>query len=177
MRRPDTTEYADYYSLSVNQVPDGQVREILRRGSRLTARLLEGIPERWETYRYQPDNWSVREVMGHVVDVERLFSYRALSIARGDPAELPTMDQDQWMASSNAGQRILASLLDDLACARASSLAIFDSLADDAWDRRGVASGFEFSVRSFPYILAGHEIHHRRVLEEKYLEPLREQSG
>ncbi len=173
MQRPDATEYDKYYSLYVNQVPEGDVMKILGDGARLTARTLDGIPIEWETYRYAPDKWSVREALGHVVDVERLFSYRALSIARRDPAALPLMDQDQWAAASNAGERTVVALLDDFARARASSLAIFESLAEDAWDKRGLASGCEFTVRSFPYILAGHEIHHRRVLEEKYLKALR----
>ncbi len=176
MQRPDPTEYGEYYGLYIDQVPEGDVIEILEQGVARTFDLLGGIPEAWETYRYQPDKWSLREVMGHVVDVERLFSYRALSIARGDPADLPSMDQDQWAAASNAGDRPLALLLIDFSCARMSSRSMFRSFADDAWDRRGVASGFEFSVRSFPYILAGHEIHHRRVLEELYLKPLREQA-
>ncbi len=161
MRRPEPSEYEEYYGLYVNQVPDGDVLQILEQGVGRTAELLGGIPEAWETYRYAPEKWLLREVMGHVLDVERLFSYRALSIARSDPAHLPSMDQDQWAAASNAAERPLASLLDDFARARASSLAMLRGLAGDAWDRRGVASGFEFTVRSFPYILAGHEIHHR----------------
>ncbi len=177
MQRPDPTEYGEYYSLYIDQVPDGDVLEILESGVRRTVEVLADVPESWETHRYQPDKWSLREVIGHVVDVERLFSYRALSIARSDPADLPSMDQDQWAAASNAGERPLASLLADFERARASSLAMLESLAEDTWERRGLASGFEFSVRSFPYILAGHEIHHRRVLEEKYLRPLREQAG
>ncbi len=177
MRRPEPSEYGDYYDVYISKVPDGDVLELLATGVQRTTDVLSGVPEEWETHRYQPDKWSLREVMGHVVDVERLFSYRALSIARGDPAHLPGMDQDQWAAASNAAERPLASLLEDLRHARASSVAMLGSLSDDAWDRRGVASDFEFTVRAFPYILAGHEIHHRRVLEESYLRPLREQAG
>ncbi len=177
MRRPDASEYEAYYGLYVDQVPDGDVMEILGAGAGLTARALEGLPAQRETFSYQPGKWSVREVLGHVVDVERVFSYRALSIARADPARLPSMDQDQWAAGSNADERTVASLLEDLARARASSLAILGSLPEDAWDRRGIASDFELTVRACAYILAGHEIHHRRVLGEKYLAPLPEQDS
>ncbi len=169
MRRPDATEYAEYYGLYVNQVPEGDVLEILGAGVGLIARALEDLPAAGETFSYQSGKWSIREVLGHVVDVERVFSYRALSIARADPARLPSMDQDQWAAGSNAGERTVVSLLEDLTSARASSLAILGSLPQDAWDRCGIASDFEFTVRACAYILAGHEIHHRRVLEEKYL--------
>ena len=173
MKRPHPSEHAEYYGLYVNQVPDGDVLEILDEEVGRTVELLGGLPPEWETYRYEPGKWSVREVMGHVVDGERLFGYRALSIARADPADLPSMDQDQWAGSSNAGDRPLAALLDDLERARRSSIAMFESFDEEMWARRGMASGFEFSVRTFPYILAGHEIHHRRVLEERYLKPLR----
>lgn len=177
MRRPDATEYQAYYDTYVSKVPEGGVMEVLGDGVQLTTHALDGIPEAWETYRYEPGKWSIREVLGHMIDVERIFSYRALSIARRDPARMPGMDQDQWAADSNAGERTVASLLDDLARARASSLAIFASLPDDAWDLRGVASDVEFTVRACAYILAGHEIHHRQVLEEQYLKPLREQGS
>ncbi len=169
MRRPDATEYEEYYGLYVNQVPEGDVLEILGAGVGLTAQALDGIAPELETHRYQPGKWSLREVLGHAVDVERVFSYRALSFARADPSPLPSMDQDQWVADSNAGERTVASLLEDLGHARASSLAILGSLPGEAWGRRGIASGFDFTVRACAWILAGHEIHHRKVLVEKYL--------
>ncbi len=174
MKRPHPSEHAEYYGLYIHQVPDGDVLQILDEGVGRTVELLGGLPPEWETYRYEPGKWSVREVMGHVVDVERVFGYRALSIARADPATLPGMDQDQWAASSNAGDRPLASLLEDLRWARRSSLAMFKGFDDATGERSGVASDCPFSVRTFPYIVAGHEIHHRRVLEERYLKPLRE---
>ncbi len=174
MKRPNPSEYAEYYGTYVNKVSDGDVLQILADEVIRTVELLGGLPPEWGTYRYEPDKWSVTEVLGHMVDVERLFGYRALSIARADPAPLPGMDQDLWAASSNAGDRPLASLLEDLCCARSSSIAMFRSFDEATWERRGVASDCPFSVRTFPYILAGHEIHHRRVLEERYLKPLRD---
>ncbi len=169
MQRPDSSEYGDFYDTYISKVPEVDVLELLKRGVDRTAEVLAGVPEDRETYRYQRDKWSLREVVGHMVDVERIFSYRALSFARSDPAPLPGMEQDDWAAASNAGERPLASLLDDLRHARASSVAMLESLDAGAWDRRGVASGFELTVRACAYILAGHEIHHRRVLEQLYL--------
>ncbi len=169
MRRPDTTEYDEYYGGYIRQVPEGDVLEILGAGVGLTVEALAGMAPERETHRYQPGKWSAREVLGHVVDMEWLFSYRALTFARADPSPLPSIDQDLWAANSNAGERTVAALLEDLAHVRASSLAILKGLTEDAWDRRGTASGCEFTVRACAYILAGHEIHHRKVLVEKYL--------
>ncbi len=174
MQRPQPSEYEEYYSLYVNQVPDGDILQILSHGVRRTAALLSGLPAEWETYRYEPGKWSVREVVGHVIDVERVFAYRALSIARADPAPLPGMDQDVWSAASNAADRPLARQLEDLTRARASSIAMFESFDGAVWEATGTASGYPFTVRTFPWILAGHETHHRRVLEERYLKPLGE---
>jgi len=177
MQRPQPAEYNEYYSLYVNQVPDGDILQILGNGVKRTAGLLGGLPAEWETYRYEPGKWSVREVLGHVIDVERVFAYRALAIARADSTPLPGMDQDVWSAASNAADRPLARQLEDLRSARASSIALFESFDDAVWEKSGTASGFPFTVRTFPWILAGHEIHHRRVLEERYLKALRDGEG
>ena len=172
MRRPQPSEYEEYYGLYVGQVPDGDILQILADGVKRTVDLLGGVAPEQETFRYEPGKWSVREVVGHVVDVERVFGYRALSIARADPAALPGMDQDVWAAASNAADRPLARQLEDFRRARASNVAMFEGFDDAVWERSGTASGFPFSVRTFPWILAGHEIHHRRVLEERYLKLL-----
>ena len=171
MHRPQPSEYDEYYGLYIGQVPEGNILELLERGLADNRALLGDLPTEWQTHRYQPGKWSVREVVGHVLDAERVFGYRAVSIARADPAPLPSMDQDVWAASSNAARRPLASLLEELEHLRRSHVAMFADFDQEMWGRRGVASGFEFTVRSFPYILAGHEIHHRRVLEERYLRP------
>ncbi len=173
MHRPRPSEYDEYYGLYVGQVPEGEILELLERGLADNRALLGDLPVEWETYRYEPGKWSVREVIAHVLDAERVFGYRAVSIARGDPASLPGMDQDVWAAGANAANRPLASLLEELEHLRRSHILMFAGFDGEMWGRRGVASGFEFTVRSFPYILAGHEIHHRRVLEERYLRPLR----
>lgn len=169
MRRPEPSEYDAFYRTYVDKVPAGDVLEILDREGACTVALLSGVPRERETYRYAPDKWTIRELVGHLIDTERLFAYRALAFARADPAPLPGMDQDVWAEASNAARRPLAELRDELALVRRSSVALFAGFDDAAWDRRGVASGCEFTVRAFPFIIAGHEIHHRGVLEARYL--------
>lgn len=119
--------------------------------------------------RYAAGTWSLREVVGHLIDTEWTLAYRGLCFARTDPAELPGFDQDLWARASNAGDLPMVELLDAFGCARRSSLAIFRGFDEAAWLRRGVANGCEFSVRAMPYILAGHEIHHRKMIRERYL--------
>ncbi len=169
LQRPGPDEYDDYYGLYIQQVPDGDVLETLASEIETTGELIARVPSELETYRYEPGKWSVREVVGHVLDAERVFAQRALWFARASPDALPGMEQDDWAEVSNAGERQLADLFAELKLTRMSNVAMFRSFDDESWLRRGIASGCEFTVRSLPFILAGHEIHHRRVLEERYL--------
>ncbi|MEM7582898.1 MAG: DinB family protein [Acidobacteriota bacterium] len=173
MRRPDPSEYAEYYGLYVNQVPEGDIFELLTTGVEQTVRTLGNLPADWESFAYETGKWTLREIVGHLLDVERVFSYRAVSIARRDPAALPGMDQDFWAKSSKASARPLADQLAELEIVRSGTRALFESFDDAMWDQRGVASDCEFSVRAFPYIIVGHEVHHLKVAEERYLGPLR----
>ncbi len=168
MKRPQPSEYYEYYGTYINRVPEGNILQILEQENKATARLLGGIAEEHAGYRYAPDKWSIKEVVGHLIDTERVFGYRALSIARADPAELPSMEQDDWAMASNADKRTLPELTLEFVAARQSHVALFESFDSEMWGRRGIASGYEFTVRTFPYILAGHEIHHRKVLIERY---------
>lgn len=177
LRRPDPDEYDDYYGLYVGQVPEGDVLEVLAEQVELTGALVGRFPADLERSRYAPGKWSVREVVGHLVDVERVFAERALWFARASDEALPGIDQDRWAEASNADDRPLADLFAEFALTRMSCLAMFRGFDDATWLRRGTASGCEFSVRAIPFILADHEIHHRRVLEERYLKPLRERGA
>lgn len=169
-RRPDASEYAPFYGTSIDQVPDGPVLDRLEHQIAETAEFLRSVPADREGHRYAPDRWSIREVVGHVLDIERVFGLRALHFARSDPAPLPGVDQDAWAGAAGYGERPLGDLVEELEAVRRSSVALFRGLPDDAWSRTGVASGVTFTVRAIPWILAGHEIHHRRVLRERYLE-------
>ena len=167
--RPHTDEYVPYYSTYVDKVPDGPLLDTLAREIETTLELLARVEPERETYRYEPGKWSLREVVGHIIDVERLFSFRALWFARANAEPQPGMEQDEWMAASNFHHRPLAELAEELRTARAASLPLYAGFAPEAHLVRGVASGFEFSVRAMPWIAAGHEIHHRRVIEQTYL--------
>jgi len=167
--RPVADEYNPYYGGYIQAVPEGDV--VARMASELDAglALYGGIPEAKRAYRYAEDKWTVRQVLGHVVDTERIFSYRALCIARGDRTPLPGMDQDDYMAGADFETRSWESLLSEYEHLRRANLALFATFDEDILDRRGVASGFEVSVRALVWIAAGHEIHHRRVVRERYL--------
>ncbi len=167
--RPESNEYASYYEKYVSKVPDANLLETLERQGAETLALLRALPEERGAHRYAPEKWSVKQVVGHISDAERIFSYRALSIARGDRAPLPGMEQEEWMAGANFDARTLADLLDEFEAVRASTLHLLRHLSPEAWARRGVASDNEVTVRALAYIIAGHEAHHVGVLKERYL--------
>jgi len=173
--RPAPGEHHDFYSGYVSLVPEGDdVLRVLQEGIAQTRAVLDGVPPEAEGYRYAPGKWTIRQVVRHLVDTERIFAYRALHIARGAAAPLPGMDQEAWARESNAGQRPLSDLLDELEAVRRAGLHLFRSFSPEILARRGTASGYEFTVRSFAWITAGHEIHHRGLLRDRYLPGLRE---
>jgi uncharacterized damage-inducible protein DinB len=169
MQRPDPSEYHDYYRRYIDKVPEGDVIVLLSSELERTLALLRRVPSERADYRYASDKWSVKEVVGHVIDSERTFAYRALAFARNDPAPLPSFEQEQYARFSNASRRPLRELAEELEWLRKSNVLLFKSFDEDMWARRGIASDVSFTVRTFPYIIVGHEIHHRRVLEERYL--------
>ncbi len=169
IERPQPDEYFEYYGRYIDKVPAGDICSILADQLQLTLDLLAGVPPDREDYAYAPGKWSIKEVIGHVTDAERVFAYRALSFARRDPAQLPSMEENDWAEVSNASHRTLAKLAEEFAAVRRSSVLMFEGFDAETSELRGTASGCEFSVRSIAYILAGHEMHHRAVLEERYL--------
>ena len=167
--RPAATEYAGYYEKYVSLVPGDDVIAVLSRQQADTRDLLRGIPEERAASRYEPGKWSIKELVGHMIDGERIFAYRALRFARGDATPLPGFDQDPYVAAANSDARTLDDLIDEFGHVRAATLSLLRSLDPEAWARRGTASEAEVSVRALAYIIAGHEAHHVRVLRERYL--------
>jgi hypothetical protein len=169
VRRPRPDEVGAYYFRYIDLVPEGDVLAELERGMEETRALLGRFGEARGGHRYQPGKWSVKEVAGHLIDGERVFAYRALRIARGDATPLPGFEQDDYVAAAGSDRRRLADIVDELAHLRAANLLLFRSLQTADWEHRGTASDNPFVACAFPYIIAGHETHHRRVLAERYL--------
>ncbi len=169
MSRPESNEYAEFYAGYVNSVPDGDILTLLSTDYDRSASLLRGLTREQASHRYEPGKWSVKEVVGHLIDAERTFGYRAQCFARKDPAHLPGFDQTDYAVSSNADRRSMEDLVDELGAVRRSHIALFRSLDDDMWSHRGIASDCEFTVRALAHIIVGHEVHHRTVIEKRYL--------
>ena len=166
--RPDPSEYSPYFHGYVTAVPEGDVVDLLRSGGDELLEVIRRIPEERGGHRYGPDKWTIREVIGHLIDAERIFTYRALRFARGDQAMLPGFDENEYVKTAGSDQRTLADLTRELAAVRASSVLLFESLPDDAWTRSGNANGNPMSVRAIAYVTAGHTRHHLRILRERY---------
>ncbi|HUI43397.1 MAG TPA: DinB family protein [Terriglobia bacterium] len=166
---PDASEYAPSYGQYIALVAGDDVVAALERQIAETVALLGGITGEQADHRYAPEKWSVKEVVGHLVDTERIFAYRALRIARGDPTPMAGFEQDDYVRAGGFGGRTLAGLLEEFAAVRRATLLLFRSFNPEAWTRRGTANQKEISVRAVAYVIAGHELHHRKILQEKYL--------
>ena len=168
MQRPDPAEYASFFQGYVDRVPDGDVLVHLERQGRATCALLAGIGEAKGAYAYGPGKWTVKRLLQHVVDGERLFGYRAMCIARGDLGNLPAFDEDLYAQNDGSDGRLLADVIAEFAAVRVATILLFRGFDAPAWTRRGTANGRPASVRSLLWILAGHELHHLAVLRERY---------
>ncbi len=166
---PDHTEASEYYFTYIDQVAPGEICSILEVQSAETLALVATISEERSLTRYAADKWTIRELVGHLNDTERLFHFRAWWFARGFDTPLPSFDQHVAVAAAGANERSLASLAEEFRVVRAASLAFFGNLSAEAWSRRGVASGNPFTVRALAYLAAGHVTHHLKVLRDRYL--------
>ena len=168
-RRPAAEEHAPYYRTYLTHVPDGDVLVTLDREAEHLLQTLRSVPPDRERHAYAAGKWTIRELVGHVIDAERVFAHRALWFARAASTSLPGFEENDWARTSNANDRPLAALGEELVAVRRASVALLRSLDAATLDRRGAANGVEFTVRAVAWILAGHAMHHRRVLEERYL--------
>ncbi|MGY1462634.1 DinB family protein [Bacillus toyonensis] len=162
-KRPDANEYNPYYSTYINLIPNGDIIRILEQQMKETNLLLKDIPDSEGHFRYAPNKWSIKEVIGHIVDTERIMAYRLLSIARGETAELPGYNDDMYVL------RTAQDLLENLTVVRQSTVHLLKSLDKEAWLQRGIANNSEVTVLALANIIAGHELHHRQIIKERYL--------
>jgi hypothetical protein len=169
MTTPERTEAADYYFTYIDKVGRGDICETLEAQMGETAAFLRGISDERSLHRYASDKWSIRQVVGHLNDAERVFAFRAFWFARGFDSSLPSFDQDIAVTSAGSDARAWPSLIDEFQAVRAASLSLFNNLPAEAWMRRGTASGNPFTVRALAYIVAGHVAHHVGIVRERYL--------
>src|ERR1017187_3979107 len=167
--RPEPGEAAPFYTGYIALVPGSDVLAALEGQRRQMLLLLSGRSDADGDFRYAPGKWSLKEVLGHINDGERILSYRALRIARGDTTPIEGYEQDDYVRNSPFAQRPLADLIEDYIAVRRATVSLFRNLDEPAWTRRGTANKNEVTVRALAYIIAGHELHHRKILQEKSL--------
>ncbi len=170
--RPAQGEFDEYYGKYIRRVPDGDIVETLVRQIVATLDPLRALEDARGQHSYGPDKWTINEVIGHLCDAERVFVHRALRFARGDATPLPSFDENAYVPAGEFRERSLHGLLDEYVAVRAATVALFAHLPRSAWTRGGTANGVYVSVRAFAWITAGHELHHRALLEERYGVPM-----
>jgi uncharacterized damage-inducible protein DinB len=166
--RPEPGEYAPYYERYISLISGSDILGTLDAQRRQMMLLLSGRDESDGDFRYAAEKWNAKEVLGHVCDTERIFAYRALRIARGDQTPLAGFEQDDYVKNGPFARAPLSEIVEDYIAVRRATLTLFRNLEEAAWTRRGTASNNSVTVRALAYMIAGHEVHHLRILEEKY---------
>ncbi len=166
--RPEADEFDSYYERYISLVRDGDILSVLKNQVSETVDLLNGIGAEKADFRYAPDKWNIKELVGHLIDTERIFAYRALRIARGDRTPIEGYEQDDYIKNAEFGKCRLADLAEEFALVRKSNILMLQNLSETAWMRRGTANEREVSARALVYTIAGHEIYHVNILKERY---------
>ena len=168
--KPRPGEYPPYAGMYLDLLPDdGRLLQHLRNGLRGAAGLVAGLPEGTLLHRYAPGKWTIKETLVHVVDDERIYACRAMCFARGETTALPGFEQDDYAAASGANARGLESILAEYAAVREATVTLFEGLDEAALTRTGVANGNRASVRALGWHIAGHELHHLKLIRDRYL--------
>jgi hypothetical protein len=167
--KPAPDEHASYVTQYIDPLPDRPVLGLLESAMAETCAFYAALSEDQGDHRYQPGKWSVKEVLGHVTDTERVFIYRALCFSRGEAQSLPGFEEGEYVAGARSARRTLESLVEEYAAVRTGTLSFLRGLDEDQWRRSGIANQSRFTVRAIPWVLAGHDRHHRLVVAERYL--------
>lgn len=168
MTRPTPTDYAPPHAAYVDLVDEDDILSAMQEQSSATQKLLASLDEPRAAYRYGENKWSIKEVIGHIADAERIIGYRALAVARGDTQPLPGFDENAYVQHAGFDTWKLGDLAEQYALVRRANIVFFQNLQPEAWDRRGIANQHPVSVRGLAYVIVGHERHHLKVLREKY---------
>lgn len=168
LRKPELAEYPGHFAPYIGLVPEGDLPELLEGQTEHALRLYGSIREEDGLYRYAPEKWSVKQLLGHVTDTERIMSYRMLCAARGDASPLPGFDENDYVRHAAFERLSLTSLLEGFAAVRRATLSLIAVLPEEAWERKAVVNGHTVTARALAYVIAGHELHHGVVLQNRY---------
>ncbi len=169
MKRPSDNDYAPYYADYMKHIEGDDIIKILSDQLVEDKKLFDSISEVKAAYAYAEGKWTIKEVVGHLIDVERVMAYRALCIARGEKQSLPGFEQDDYVENGKFNKRTLKNLIEELKLVRESNLVMFKNFDEEMLERRGTANNFEVTALSFLFIIAGHQMHHIKILKERYL--------
>ena len=168
LTRPAIGDYSDYFQGYIDRVPDGNVMTVLTEQGERMAALLHAASEEQGNFCYAPGKWSVKRLALHIADGERMFCYRAMCLARGDQQPLPGFEENAYAENDGSNERTLASIAAEYESVRAATLTLFAGFSPTAWQARGIANGSPVTTASLPWIIAGHDLHHFSVLQERY---------
>ena len=169
MERPAESEYAPYYKKYVSLISKGNILQVMEKQNEQFCEFLAQFDEERANYRYAKGKWSIKEVIAHLIDVELVFLYRALRFSRNDKASLHGFEQDEFIANGDFSKLTLSELVEQFYHMRKATIPMFSAFTDEMWSRKGTASNNSFTVRAIAYIMAGHVIHHMRVIHQKYM--------
>ena len=169
MNRPDRSEYAPYYEGYISLVANTDIRATLAGQPAELRKVFSELAEEKGTFTYETGKWSIKELLGHIIDGERMFAYRAFRISRGDKTPIEGFEQKDYIENARSNERSFADLLDEFELLRVANLLMFDHMTETDLLRSGSANNVEITVRSIGYIMAGHVVHHVNILNERYL--------
>ncbi|MCB0278401.1 MAG: DinB family protein [Calditrichaeota bacterium] len=169
LKKPAKNLYHAFYQNYINLAPDADILNALKQQLGSNKTFFSSLPDEKMDYRYQPGKWSINELIGHMCDTERVFAYRALCFARNDKNPLPGFDENAYLAESFFSERSAESLIDELDITRQATLVLLTNFSDAVWERIGNANGSPMVLSALPYIIYGHNQHHRNIIQERYL--------
>ncbi|MDQ1004700.1 putative damage-inducible protein DinB [Neobacillus niacini] len=169
IQRPTENEYPDYYQPYIKLVPNGDIVEILQENLLEVTNLFKGLSEEETNLRYATGKWSVKEVLGHIIDTERIMTYRLLRVSRGDQSPLAGFNETDYVEAAQTHNLSMEAILEDFKATRNAAITLIQNTPREAWANKGNANGMEITTRAIAYIIAGHEMHHRKIVEERYL--------